>query len=55
MREVRPESWRWRKLAAEALDTSLEIGDGQPDLDGLLEANDRVRARNTGRTGRDRC
>jgi hypothetical protein len=42
-------------LAAEALDAPLEIGDGQLQLDGLLEVNDRVRARNTGRTGRDRC
>jgi hypothetical protein len=37
------------------MNTTLEVGDSQLDLDGLLEANDRVGEINTGRTGRDRC
>ena len=42
-------------MTKQPLDAPLEIGDGQLDVDGLLESNDRVGEINTGRTGRDRC
>ena len=52
---MQTEFWDWSELAREALDTALEIGNGQLDLYGLLKATDRIRAQNTGRTGRDQC
>jgi len=42
-------------LASQALDVAFEVVDGELEVDGLLEANSWIAAKNTGRTGRDRC
>jgi hypothetical protein len=49
---------RWCQQARQALNASLEITDPQVEVDRVLEAKDRVvevAAKNTNRTGRDRC
>jgi len=37
------------------VDAAFEVVDAELDVNGLLETNGGVGAKNTGRTGRDRC
>jgi len=46
---------RWGQLPGQPPDLTFEVGDGEIEIDRLMEADNWSAAKNTGRTGRDRC